>query len=633
MLSATEVARAKAAFQAIEAGKWKQAERAAAGVRDPLFAKIVRWFDYERPDTRVSFNEISGFIERNPDWPSHDRLLRNAEEAMTRGASFTAVLDWFDVHEPESAAGLERLGAALLASRKTVEARTVLRRAWVEGNFTKQREKAFYKRYRRHLTREDHVSRLDRLIWAGRTWPARRMLWKVNADYRSLALARLMLMRNEGNVDHAIAQVPTHLKGDPGLVYERLRWRRRKGRDPSAREMLAQAPEHPPRADKWWSERAALARHALRDGHVSEAYRIVRDHGLEAGADFAEAEWLAGWIALRFLGDHSEALNHFVALFQAVRYPVSRARGAYWAGRAAMALNEPKLARHWYLTATRHPTTYYGQLAQARLQPGQGLVLPSEAKPSDTEAAQFVGFELVRAVRLLSEAGQGERLRPFILALGEAYDAPGWRVLTASLAGVHGRPDLGITVAKKANQRAGEIILGGYPMLSPPPYPKGAKGFPLEMPLVLAVIRQESAFDTRAVSPAGARGLMQLLPRTAQNVAKERKLSYSRQRLTEDPDFNLRLGQAYLAGLLDQFDGSYVLTLAAYNAGPARARQWLRRNGDPREAGVDAIDWVETIPFYETRNYVQRVMENLQVYRARLGNTEVALSPERDLSR
>ena len=482
LLSATEVARAKAAFQAIEAGKWKQAERAAAGVRDPLFAKIVRWFDYERPDTRVSFNEISGFIERNPDWPSHDRLLRNAEEAMTRGASFTAVLDWFDVHEPESAAGLERLGAALLASRKTVEARTVLRRAWVEGNFTKQREKAFYKRYRRHLTREDHVSRLDRLIWAGRTWPARRMLWKVNADYRSLALARLMLMRNEGNVDHAIAQVPTHLKGDPGLVYERLRWRRRKGRDPSAREMLAQAPEHPPRADKWWSERAALARHALRDGHVSEAYRIVRDHGLEAGADFAEAEWLAGWIALRFLGDHSEALNHFVALFQAVRYPVSRARGAYWAGRAAMALNEPKLARHWYLTATRHPTTYYGQLAQARLQPGQGLVLPSEAKPSDTEAAQFVGFELVRAVRLLSEAGQGERLRPFILALGEAYDAPGWRVLTASLAGVHGRPDLGITVAKKANQRAGEIILGGYPMLSPPPFRRAPRDSPWKCP-------------------------------------------------------------------------------------------------------------------------------------------------------
>jgi soluble lytic murein transglycosylase len=596
-------------------------------------AKIVRWFDYERTDTRVPFEEIAGFIERNPHWPGQARLLRNAEEAMTRGASNAAVLDWFDLREPKSAAGLERLGAALLASNKAVEARAVLRQAWVEGNFTKQREKDFYKRYRRYLTREDHLSRLDRLIWAGRNWPARRMLWKVNADYRSLALARLLLMRNEGNVDTAIAKVPPRLRGDPGLIYERLRWRRRKGRDASAREMLARAPEHPPRADKWWGERAILARGALRDGDVSEAYRMARDHGLEGGADFAEAEWLAGWIALRFLGDNSEALDHFVTLYEAVRYPVSRARGAYWAGRAALALNQPKLAQHWYLTAARHPTTYYGQLAQARLHPGQGLVLPSEAEPSGTDAAIFAEFDLVRAVRLLAEAGQGEQLRPFIVALGEAYDTPGWRVLTAALARVHGRPDLGITIAKMANQTAGEVMGGGYPTLTPPPYPKGAKGIPLETPLVLAVIRQESAFDMRAVSPAGARGLMQLMPRTARIMAKERKLQYSRLRLTEDPDFNLSLGQAYLSGLLDQFDGSYVLTLAAYNAGPARARQWVSRNGDPREAGVDAIDWVETIPFGETRNYVQRVMENLQVYRARLNDTEVALSPEDDLRR
>ena len=633
LMNATKVARAKAAFQAIAVGKWKQAERAAAGVRDPLFAKIVRWIDYEHPDTQAPFAAIARFIERNPDWPSQKRLLRNAEEAMTRGASDTAVFDWFDLHVAKSAAGLERLGAVLLGAGKTFEARTVLRQAWVEGNFTKQRETSFYKRYRGHLTRGDHVSRLDRLIWEGRNWPARRMLWKVNADYRSLALARLMLMRNEGNVDRAIAQVPRHLKDAPGLVFERLRWRRRKGRDEAAREMRARAPERPPRADKWWNERADLARAVLGDGHVSEAYRIVREHGLEAGADFAEAEWLAGWIALRFLGDHKEALDHFVTLFQAVRYPVSRARGAYWAGRAAEALIEPKLARQWYGEAARHPTTYYGQLAQARLQPGQGLLLPSEAEPSATEIAKFAEVELVRAVRLWVEAGQKEQLRPFILALGEINDSPGWWVLTTSLARAQGRPDLGIAVAKKAARSDGQFIQGGYPTLTPPPYVKIAKGAAVEMPLVLAVVRQESAFNSQAVSPAGARGLMQLMPRTALKVAQGQKLPYSSQRLTAEPNLNLKLGQAYLAGLLDQFDGSYVLNLAAYNAGPARARRWLRRNGDPREAAVDAIDWVETIPFHETRNYVQRVMENLQVYRARLNDTEVALTPERDLSR
>jgi soluble lytic murein transglycosylase len=543
------------------------------------------------------------------------------------------MLDWFDRHAPVSAAGLERLGAVLLAAGKTVEARTVLRQAWIEGNFTKQRENSFYKRYRRYLTRDDHRLRLDRLIWEERHWPARRMLWKVKADYRSLSLARLMLMRNEGNVDHAIAQVPHHLKDDPGLIYERLRWRRRKGRDSSAREMLARTPQHPARADKWWIERAALARNALGDGHISEAYRIARDHGLERGANFAEAEWLAGWIALRFLDDRRVALDHFVALFKAVRYPVSRARGAYWAGRAAEALNSPKLAQQWYRAAASHPTTYYGQLGQVRLRPGQGLSLPAETEPSETDFAKFAEAELVRAVGLLVEAGERERLRPFILALGEVHDSPGWRVLAASLARVHGRADLGVAVAKKASQKSGQVIQAGYPTLSPPPSRKAAKGVAVEMPLVLAVVRQESAFDSQAVSPAGALGLMQLMPRTAQKMAQVQKLPYSRRRLTAEPDLNLKLGQAYLGELLNQFDGSYVLTLAAYNAGPARARQWLRRNGDPRHAGVDAIDWVETIPFHETRNYVQRVMENLQVYRARLTDTEVALSPERDLRR
>ncbi|MDP7650115.1 MAG: lytic transglycosylase domain-containing protein [Rhodospirillales bacterium] len=503
----------------------------------------------------------------------------------------------------------------------------------MEGNFTKQREKSFYKRYRGYLTRDDHKARLDRLIWEERNWPARRMLWKVKADFRSLSQARLMLMRNEGNVDHAIAQVPDHLKDDPGLIYERLRWRRRRGRDLSAREMLAQAPARPLWAEKWWIERSILARNALKDGHVSEAYRIARNHGLKSGVNFAEAEWLAGWIALRFLNDRKEALGHFITLFQAVRYPVSLARGAYWAGRAAEALNTPKLAQHWYLAAASHPTTYYGQLAQVRLRPGQGLSLPTEAKPSKKELTKFAKVELVRAVSLLVEAGEKERLRPFVLALGEVYDSPGWRVLTASLARAHGRPDIGVAIAKKAIQKGGQIIQAGYPTLTSLSYPKVAKGVAVETPLVLAIVRQESAFDSQAISHAGARGLMQLMPRTALKVAQAQKLSYSSQRLTAEPKLNLKLGQAYLSELLNQFNGSYVLTLAAYNAGPARARQWLRRNGDPRHAGVDAIDWVETIPFHETRNYVQRVMENLQVYRARLNDTEVALSPERDLSR
>ena len=274
--------------------------------------------------------------------------------------------------------------------------------------------------------------------------------------------------------------------------------------------------------------------------------------------------------------------------------------------------------------------TYYGQLAMARLKPGNGLKIPTEPKPSVDQTEAFDRHELVRVVKILARLKQRDHLRPFILALREFDQSPGWQALTAGLAGTSGRPDLAVGVAKKAILNGTKMIEAAYPTMLPAKKPRRAV---LEMPLVLAVIRQESAFDTKAISPAGARGLMQLLPRTARRVAKNLKLRYSRRRLTTDPAYNLTLGQAYLASLIDAFDGSYVLALAGYNAGPTRARQWVRANGDPRDRGVDVIDWIEMIPIGETRNYIQRVLEGVQVYRARLNHTEVALALERDLNR
>ena len=629
-LAPQDSAAAKAAIKAIKAGDWKRARRGAARIKEPVAAKLFHWLDLTRNGATASFGRIASFLAENPQWPKRSLLLRRAEEAMTDDMPAEDVLNWFKERQPASVDGQVRYGAALLASGQEKAGRAALRAAWVGGNFNKRPERRFYRRYRKYLTRLNHIECLDRLIWGGRYWPARRMLWKVNADWRALSEARLMLMRMNGNVDRAIERVPAALKNHPGLVYERLRWRRRKGLD-TAVELLDGLPADPAHAEKWWRERSILARRALGKGHISEAYRLVQEHGLEEGPAFAEAEWLAGWIMLRFLNERATAFRHFKAMFKSVAYSISRARGAYWAARAAEEANKKKLAKLWYRSAARYSTTYYGQLAAARLAPGSTTKLAPDPEPSPEEAEAFAKQELVRAFEILNMLGERERLRPFILRLSEIRESPAWQKLTADLARAHHRPDLGIAVAKKASRAGRNLIMAGYPTLSLPPVRIGKPR--LEVPLVLAVVRQESAFQPEAQSDAGARGLMQLLPRTARNVAKELKIKYARHRLTADPRFNLKLGQAYLASLLSAFEGSYVLALAAYNAGPARARRWMRVHGNPRDATIDAIDWIEMIPIEETRNYIQRVMEGVQVYRGRLNGMEVVLRLERDLKR
>ncbi len=632
-LSAAEAKNVRAVIQAMDKGNWRSAKSRLKKVKNPLALKIVTWFNLTQPDTPASYEDIIAFIRENPDWPNQSHLLRRAEENMPAEAKPADILAWFDKYPPVSIDGLTRQGAALVAVGRKEEGREILRKAWIGGNFGKRQQKDFYRLYRKYLTREDHIKRLDGLIWDGRYWQARRMLWKVDPKYRALAEARLMLMRMEGNVDAAIRRVPAALKNDPGLVYERLRWRRRKGRDLDARELLVPPPADLVRPEKWWKERANLARRALDRGHISEAYRLVKDHRLSQGIGFAESEWLAGWIALRFLGDNQIALDHFAAMFKVVKYPVSRARAAYWAARAAEALGETKTASRWYESAARYVTAYYGQLAAARIAPGHPLEVPPSPAPSPAEVKDFASRELTRVVRLLSELKLDDLMRPFILALAEQRESLTWKILTAELAEDHGRSDLAVAMAKEVNSDGVEMTRAGYPILKPPPHKGKNVAPPVELPLILAMIRQESAFRAHARSRAGARGLMQIMPATGKKVARQLGIPYSRRRLTTDADYNMRLGQAYLTGMVEKFGGSYVLALAAYNAGPARARKWIRDNGNPQDGSIDTVDWIEMIPFDETRDYVQRVLENLQIYRARLAKTKVAFNLEKDLQR
>jgi soluble lytic murein transglycosylase len=627
LLSATDKAKFREAFRWAARGNWIMATRHARRAKAPLLRKVLRWSELSRQGNNASFTEIVAFISANPEWPYLQRLERRAEEAIDENTPGETALRWLSSHPPVTGNGMSALGKALIADGRNTEGEALLRRAWIEGTFNRRSSRLFLKQYGKFITKDDHWARLDNLLWQGRHRGAQSMMRRVSPERRALALARIRLRRSHGGVDWAIRQVPRTLINDPGLVYERLRWRIRKGRSNDALETLNTPLSDMVRPELWARQRMRLARRLLADGRVTDAWRTIKDHSVptEHRAKFAEAEWLAGWIALRYLDEPDEALRRFSQLYQEVRYPVSRSRAAYWAGRAARMKKNAGQAAEWFHRAAIHPTTYHGQLAALEI--GDRPRQPPPADIPDAQEEQiYRNHELVRVVRMLDEIGQRKQVKTFILRLGEIAKGQKERILAARIARSIDRPDLGVSISRHA-QRAGIVLIEhGYPLVPMP------DGFP-ERALLMAVARQESNFDPRATSHAGARGIMQLMPATARGVARGLKIRYSRKRLTTDPAYNVRLGRSYLKEMLATYKNSYILAIASYNAGPHNVKKWIRRNGDPRRGGIDPIDWIELIPFNETRNYVQRVLGNLQVFRHRLQPGKVAVTLKRDLQR
>jgi soluble lytic murein transglycosylase len=571
------------------------------------------------------------FITANPTWPGLVGLEINAERRMA-DASDASVLEWFRVREPESRDGRLRLIKAAEHANDTKRASAVARQSWLEDDFGPDEEKEFLARFGRYLTPDVHTARLDRLLWENKDVSARRMYRHVDKGWTALAEARLGLHAETKNAVGLLAKVPTALRRDPGLLYERVRWRRLKGREDEARALLLSVKNPTTQQALWWSERRRLARSALEKGPTRDAYRIAAGHGLNSGAAFADAEWLAGWIALRFRNDAKTALRHFTKMHDGVSAPISLARAAYWAGRAAEATGDKTTAAKWYFEGARWPSTYYGQLAASR---ASGRTTPLFAAAAQVAAAQIdrlPGLELVTAARLLALLGEDELVPPFVMQLAELARGPADHAMVGALAREIGRPDLGVRAAKHAASQGYLSIDELYPVAD---LPFQRAKVSIERALVLAITRQESQFDPKARSSAGALGLMQLLPSTARHVAKSfgiKKVNESD--LTRNLALNVQLGSAYLGDMIRRFDNSYVLGVAAYNAGPTNVAKWLKANGDPRRsATVDFVDWIELIEFEETRNYVQRVLEGVQVYRWRLGETVNVASLERDLVR
>ena len=620
------------AFQAADEGKFDYARGLAHKASDKALARVLQWDEYEKPNSGASFEQIAEFVRANPTWPLIPTLIRRAEEAMTAGTPDSELRDWFQAYPPVSADGAIANARELADDGKSDKAAEIIRHAWINNAFGALQEKEVLAHFAGMIRPEDDNARLDRLLWEHQDEAVEAEMRRVDENHRRLARARMALAHDRSNAESIVANVFTGDRQDPGLVYEQVRYRRERDHEDDAIALLKSPGVDKGHPELWWTERAALARYALQKGNITEAYEIARTHGALEGQPFAEAEWLAGWIALRFLHDAPAAEAHFGALYEHVVTPIGKGRGAYWSARAYEDAGDQAAAKHWYETAATNPTSFYGQLAAARTDGGAPVL--EDPAPTEEDKRNFEHDELVHIARLLGQIGQTDLMRPFLLRLIEIDRSPGMRLQAAALATGLGRSDMAITIAHKSEHEGVPLIAAGYPI------PQINIGPKPERALVMGLVRQESGFQHQVVSSAGARGLMQLMPATAAKLARAFKLVFKRKNtlnaaLTHDPNLNVKLGSAYLGDLLNQFDGSYVLAVAAYNAGPSRVQKWIHDFGDPRTHEVDAVDWVESIPFSETRNYVQRVMEGVQVYRQRLGTPApgLALSLDGDLKR
>jgi soluble lytic murein transglycosylase len=627
-ISEGEIAAARTALEDVDRGKLDDAHQVAERSHIPLLGKLVDWLDLTRPGTSADFGHIARFIDQNPDWPSQTLLKKHAEDAIADSTPTADIIAWFQRNAPQGPAGAGRYIDALTVTGQKSQAESTARQFLIDGTMTNGQIAEFAGRYSAMLRQVDFELRADRLIWAGDNDGATQILSYLSPSARAVAQARIALATQSPGAPAMISRLSGDQQNDLGLLYERMRWLRRQNRDSEAIALLAIAPPTLPHADLWWNERAILARRALETGDPKTAYELARDHRQASGAALADGEWLSGWIALRFLNDPKAAQLHFDLMLETVKTPISVSRAAYWAGRAAEAQGEKQTAERNYERAAKYIGSFYGQIALAKLNPSARLTLPPQPAVAGLEERAFQNRELVQVAELLEAIGLSNRGDIFIRRLGDLAQTPDDALLAMRLAKKNNSLAAEVQVSKRLMQNGMPILADGYPVIGQlgPSSPEAA--------LIHAIIRQESLFDSGAVSPSGALGLMQLMPGTAKGVAGKLKIKkFNTTSLTADPRFNVTLGANYLSELVDRFNGSYVMAIAGYNAGPGRVSGWLRDNGDPRPRLDDTIDWIEKIGVYETRNYVQRVIENLEIYRARLGGGSAGDNIVKDLQR
>ena len=608
---------AKKAISEMKKSNWTGALTTANKAKDKSLYNFIQWRHLLKKGNQASYYEYKLFIDKNENYPRIGRIRYLSEHKLsTDKVSPKKIIESFSSSEPLSGFGKMILGESYILTGNNEKGIKLIKDGWINAELTKSELKFYRKKYKKYLNADDYIKRADYLAWNNKYWDLKRLLRYLPKDYELLYNARQLLMSKSYGVDNAISKVPAKFKNDAGLNYDRLKWRRKRGRVDSSVEILTKiknTKDYLVRPDKWWVEREIISRSLIYKKKYELAYKISSNHGMIEGPEFAAAEWMSGWIALSFLDDPLLAKNHFENFYNSVGYPISTARGAYWLGKTYKKLNNKELSTKWFKEASNYLTTYYGQLAFMELNPNDLFELSKDFKVNKEYREYFFKKEIVKVIYLLDELDEDKYTKHMLRFLANDNIESGSEVLAAELATNIERFDFAIQISKIASYEKRFHNKYNYPIISTPKYINGRK-IP-ESAFILSIIRQESEFDLSANSHAGAKGLMQLMPYTAKLVAKQAKLPYSKSRLTTDPEYNINLGSHYIAGLILEYEGAYPFAIAAYNAGPKRVRYWKKLNKNPQKNQIDYVDWIELIKFKETRNYVQRVLENYNVYR------------------
>lgn len=621
------------ALDAANRGDWVSARAAQAQAPDLGAKKLISWRITADRGRSPAFAELDAALTDLEGYPRVTDLRARAEEQIDfSGMTPTARITWLEKSGPASSGGRASLARALIDVGRKPEGGALLRKVWREDLLTLDHQRRILSGYGAYLTPDDHVTRLNLVLWMRDNASAQMLAPYTGSQAQELAKVRMQLRSGGKKVDQMVAALPAASLNDPGLLYDRAQWRKtaRGASDHCALIEQIDGNLVPAAArPRLWGDLRRCTAEDIKSGNFAQAYNALSHHGLSSGADFADAEFLSGFIALRKLRDPVKADAHFARLETGVRTPVSKSRAAYWRAITAQERKDTAAANAFFGLAAQYPTTFYGQLAAQKYAPGAPISLPLDAVPTDADRALFEARSLTKAIRILSALGERDLFEEFALRLDDQLSSAAEHALLAQVANQQLQPKLAVRSAKAGLARGIVSTSAAYPLASIPPSASRV----LEPAFTLAITRQESEFDPYAVSSAGARGLMQLLPSTARLVAKQSGRQYDLNWLTGDPSYNMELGSEYLASLVNNWNGSYILAIASYNAGPGRARQWIDAYGDPRRPGIDPIDWMESIPFEETRNYVHRVLENLQVYRARLATAPQPLRLQEDINR
>ena len=616
----------KTAIALARKGEVAQASDVKESMSDPIARNVVEWAILRGKE--VDFQRYVAFISDNPGWPNNGSLRRRAEAALWKERlDPQTVRAYFGKDQPLTAQGKFALARALLLEGHRANAQNLVREAWRYDNFSGDLEAQVLDVFRDLITEADHKARMDMRLYADDVEGAMRSANRAGGNAPVIAKARVAVIKKAADAKAQLDGVPAEARGDIGYIFSRIQWLRREEKAAEAAEVMLSVfndPTQPLDGDQWWIERRFISRTLLDLGDAKTSYRVASAAPVPSRENYrVEQQFMSGWIALRFLDDASTALAHFAKVGQGTSNPIALARASYWQGRAAEALGKPNDARAHYESAAGYSTAYYGQLARARLGLKDIVIRP----PPDPAQAQM---DVVRAIEIIYAIGERDLVAGGLAELGERSTDLATLAAIGEVAARHKDARAMVLLSRAALERGLPFEQFAFPTTGIPEY--RAIGPGVEPGIVYAIARQESGFNPRAISSAGAVGLMQMTPATARSVAAKFRTAYDEKRLLDDETYNAQLGAAELGDLIKYYRGSYVLAFAGYNAGRGRVNDWIVKYGDPRDPKIDPIDWVERIPLSETRNYVQRVLENLQVYRTRLGRGSKLLI-EADLRR